>query len=131
MTLTLQVLDGDYTIHRFSPDTALPAEVWESNFLSITKTEEELSVVCDASVLLQSPVREEGWSCIKVLGPLDFSLTGILAKLSGVLAEAEISIFALSTYDTDYLLIKSSRLREALGVLAKAGYLIEQAEFHG
>jgi len=124
MTLTLQVLGGDYTIHRFPPDIALPAEVWGSSFLSITKTEEELSVVCEASIPLQSTEREEGWCCIKVLGPLDFSLTGILAKLSGVLAEAKISIFAVSSYDTDYLLLPCTRLSKARDLLIEAGYQI-------
>ncbi len=123
MNLTLTVLDGHYTIHRFPPDSTLPAEVWESSFLSITRTEDELSVVCDASVVLQSPEREEDWSCIKVLGPLDFSLTGILAKLSGVLAEAEISIFAVSTYDTDYILVKKENLLESISVLDENGFI--------
>jgi len=124
MTLTLQILDGYYTIHRFPADSTLPVEVWESSFLSITKTEDELSIVCDASIVLDTEVNESGWSCIKVLGPLDFALTGILAKLSGVLAEARISIFAISTYDTDYILVQSEKLELAVKVLSKQGYII-------
>ncbi len=124
MTLTLQILDGYYTIHRFPADSTLPVEVWESSFLSITKTEDELSIVCDASIVLDAEESECGWSCIKVLGPLDFALTGILAKLSVILAEAQVSIFAISTYDTDYILIKSEKLELAVRVLEREGYEI-------
>ena len=122
--LSLQVLAGQYTIHRFSPESGLPMAALESAFLSITKTVDELSIVCDAEISLESEHSESGWSCIKVLGPLDFALTGILAKLSGVLAEAQISIFAISTYDTDYLLVQSEKLAETIEVLEKKGYTI-------
>ena len=122
--LTLKILDGHYTIHRFSPKKNLPTEVLTSSFLSITKTEDELSIVCDASIVLDTEVSESGWSCIKVLGPLDFALTGILAKLSVILAEAQVSIFAISTYDTDYILIKSEKLELAVRVLEREGYEI-------
>jgi hypothetical protein len=122
--LSLQVLAGQYTIHRFSPESGLPMAALESAFLSITKTVDELSIVCDAEISLESEHSESGWSCIKVLGPLDFALTGVLAKLSGVLAEADISIFAISTYDTDYLLVRSENLAETIEVLEKKGYMI-------
>jgi hypothetical protein len=122
--LSLQVLAGQYTIHRFSPESGLPMAALESAFLSITKTVDELSIVCDAEISLESEHSESGWSCIKVLGPLDFALTGVLAKLSGVLTEADISIFAISTYDTDYLLVRSENLAETIEVLEKKGYTI-------
>ena len=117
--LTLKVLDGHYAIHRFSPQSDIPAEVLGSSLLSITKTEEELSIVCDTSISLDADETESGWSGIQVLGPLDFSLTGILAKLSGILAEADISIFAISTYDTDYILVKEKMLQLAVSTLQK------------
>ena len=122
--LSLQVLAGQYTIHRFSPESGLPMAALESAFLSITKTVDELSIVCDAEISLESEHSESDWSCIKVLGPLDFALTGILAKLFRVLAEAQISIFAISTYDTDYLLVQSEKLAETIEVLEKKGYMI-------
>jgi hypothetical protein len=65
---------------------------------------------------------ETGWSCIQILGPLDFSLTGILADISSVLAKAEISIFAISTFDTDYILVKSEKLQAAKKALQQAEY---------
>ena len=86
------------------------------------KTNEEMSVVCSSSVSLNSERPESGWSCIKVLGPLDFSLTGILAEISIVLAKDEISIFALSTFDTDYILVKSEKLHAGKQALQRAGY---------
>lgn len=122
--LTLEVLDGEYVIHRFSSEKSFPFEALRSSFLSVTKTAEELSIVCDAAIQLEAEESEPGWSCLKVLGPLDFSLTGILAKLSTALAEAGISLFAISTYDTDYILVKSEKLTRAIGTLEARGYNI-------
>lgn len=119
--LKLTVLDGKYTIHRFSPESDIPALT--GNFLSITRTDDELSIVCDADIPLKSEKSERGWACIKVLGPLDFGLTGILARIASVLAEAEISIFAISTYDTDYILVKKEKLAKAKEALLEAGYV--------
>jgi len=121
--LTLEVLQGEYTVYRLPPQTPLPPVTIQSSFFSVTRTEEELSVVCDSSLLLDAETSESGWSCIKVLGPLDFALTGILARLSTILAEAEISIFAVSTYDTDYLLVKTEKLTAAIAALSDSGYL--------
>ncbi len=122
--LTLKVLEGHYTIHRFSPQSGIPVEVLDSSLLSITKTEDELSIVCDASIVLSSDTQECDWSCLKVLGPLDFALTGILATLSSALAEVDISIFAISTYDTDYILVKTDMLQLAVQTLKNHGYRI-------
>lgn len=122
MKLNLSTLDGLFTIHRFSPTDNVGKQVLESAFFSICKTEDELSIVCPSVLELESPVSETGWACIKVLGPLDFSLTGILADISSILARVEISIFAISTFDTDYILIKSDKLDEAKTVLKKAGH---------
>ena len=118
--LNLAVLSGEYTIHRFSPESDIPALM--GYFLSITRTKDELSIVCDAEIPLSSEKKEAGWACIKVLGPLGFGLTGILARIASVLAEAEISIFAISTYDTDYVLVKKEKLTAAKEVLVAIGY---------
>ncbi len=123
--LKLALLDGEYTVHRLKLEQNIPTQVLKSNFFSITRTDDELSIVCDTQISLASEKSERGWSCIKVLGPLDFALTGILAAISNVLAEAEISIFALSTYDTDYILVKSDALVLAKKVLKEAGYIFE------
>jgi hypothetical protein len=122
MKLKLSILEDLFTFHRFPPDHKIPKKIYESQFYSISKTEDELSIVCSSSILLDSESSETGWSCIKVLGPLDFSLTGILADISAVLAKAEVSIFAISTFDTDYILVKSEKLPVANEALQKAGY---------
>ncbi len=120
--LKLQFLDETFAIHHFNESEQIPSGVFQSGFFSICKTDEELSIVCPSSLALDSEQCSDDWKCIKVMGPLDFSLTGILAKLSGVLAETEISIFALSTYDTDYILVKSDKQGEATAALESAGY---------
>jgi hypothetical protein len=121
MNLSLTVLDGEFTVHRLAPDTALPAAVATACPVFLARTEDELSVVCSSAIELASQRQEQGWRCLKVEGPLDFALTGILAKLSGTLAEAGISLFAVSTFDTDYLLVRSGALDGALEALAGSG----------
>jgi hypothetical protein len=118
----LRVLEDSFTIHRFAANTEIPKQVFEGQFYSISKSEEELSIVCTSSVRLNAEKSEGGWSCIQVLGPLDFSLTGILADISAVLAKAKISIFAVSTFDTDYILLKSEELEIARKFLQQVGY---------
>ena len=121
-TLRLKLLDENLSIHRFNKSKSIPSQVLQSNFFCISKTDEELSIVCPSSLELDSEHCNRDWLSIKVLGPLDFNLTGVIAKLSRVLAEAQISIFALSTYDTDYILVKSVKAEEAKAALEAAGY---------
>ena len=123
--LKLSILDGEYIVHRLLPESEIPAAALSRNFLSITRTDDELSIVCDAQLSLNSDKSESGWACIKVLGPLDFGLTGILARIASVFAQAEISIFAISTYDTDYLLVKKEKISATREVLLQAGYVFE------
>ena len=88
-------------------------------------TDRELSLVCEsARVPAQTLAREDGWRALRVDGTLDFSLTGILSKLATVLAEAQIGIFAVSTYDTDYILVKQENLDRAVEALKRAGYRV-------
>ena len=95
-------------------------------FVFIGKTDEELSVVCPQDAVPEDALaREDGWRAFRVEGVLDFSLTGILARLSGTLAEAGIGLFAVSTYNTDYILVKRENLARALAALAAAGYEID------
>lgn len=119
---TLQVLDGGFSIHRLAPGAAIPAPVTACTFHWIACTDEETSIVCPSSVMVPGALTEAGWSCIKVIGPIDFAVTGLLANLSRALAETGISIFALSTFDTDYLLVPSSRIDAAVAILQRAGY---------
>ena len=96
-----------------------------AEFFFIGKTEEELSLVCrteDAPA--ETTAREDGWKGFRIQGVLDFSLIGILSKLSGILAEQGIGIFAVSTYNTDYILVKEENFERALDALAAAGYTV-------
>lgn len=122
MNLQLKILEDRFTIHRLAPGADLPGRLGEVSFYSISKTDDELSIVCPESLPVASEQLEPGWACIKVLGPLDFSITGILAKISAILAKQEISIFAISTFDTDYILIKAELLPLARTALIGSGY---------
>ena len=120
--LVLKVLDGGYSIHRLDPDGDVPAMVFAGEFSFVAHTDDELSVVCPSDIPLESSKVEPGWSCLKVLGPLGFDLTGILSGISSALAQAHISIFAVSTYDTDYVLVRSDDLDRTRNTLQQAGY---------
>jgi len=125
VNLVLSVLSETFTIHKLSPDVSIPEEILKSNYYSVSKTENELSVVCSELIEIQSLQSSKGWKCIKVKGPLDFNLTGILASISDILAQANISIFAISTFDTDYILVRSQDLSSARTKLRKADYKFE------
>ena len=120
--LKLELLDESFAVHRLSPFAEIPDEVFGEAFFNIVKTKEELSIVCRNSLTLNSERCDKTWSCIKVSGPLELSTTGIMAKLSKVLAEERISIFAISTYDTDYILVKADKAVEAVTALKDAGH---------
>lgn len=97
----------------------------ESDFYFIGKTDEEVSLVCKTEDTPMNTIeREDGWRGFRIQGVLDFSLIGILSKLSGILAEHKIGIFAVSTYNTDYILVKEENFGRALNVLAAEGYTV-------
>ena len=96
-----------------------------SDFYFIGKTDEELSLVCKTEDTPENTIeRDDGWKGFRIQGVLDFSLIGILSKLSGILAEHKIGIFAVSTYNTDYILVKEDNFERALSVLASEGYTV-------
>jgi uncharacterized protein len=122
MNLNLSVLPGEFAICRLEPRAAIPG--WASAagfFIAITRTEDELSIVCSETKVPGDVKSDRGWRCLKVEGPLDLSLTGILASLLRPLAEARINIFAISTYDTDYVLVKEEKLAQAKEALLQSG----------
>ena len=123
--LVLSVLFETFTIHKLSPDESIPEEILKSNFYSVSKTENELSLVCSEVIEVRSLQSSKGWKCIKVAGPLNFNLTGILAGISDILAKENISIFAISTFDTDYILVRTLDLSSARTKLRLAGYKFE------
>jgi hypothetical protein len=120
--LKLETIPGTYAVCRLGPGEPIPDWATRGAFFSISKSATELSILCAQTEVPAEIRSEKDWSLVKVVGPLDFGLTGVLASLAEPLAEAKISIFAVSTFDTDYLLVKAADLENALSVLARAGH---------
>lgn len=119
--MEIQSVPGKYSVCRLASDAVIPEWIDRNAFYSVTKTADELSVVCRSEAIPSSVKAEHGWGIVKVVGPIKFSTTGVLASLTGPLAEEKISIFALSTYDTDYLMVKDDVMGETLAILASRG----------
>jgi hypothetical protein len=127
--LAVDVLPGDYTIARLKPGTAAPASLFEragSGLVSVTSAPDEVSVVCPTDLALDAEETEHGWRLLTVRGPLEFTLTGIMASLAGALAAAGVSLFALSSYDTDHVLVRSADLTRAIRALTEAGHEVHE-----
>jgi GNAT superfamily N-acetyltransferase len=122
--LTLVPLEDIYAVCHLQADAPLPVWVAGGPFLSITRTPDELSVVCSQEIFPQGVRCDQGWRCLRVVGTLDLSLVGVLASLLGRLAEAGVSVFVLSTFDTDYLLVKQMDFLRAAEVLRRTGHAI-------
>ena len=114
--ISLIPLQGTYTIHRLQPNQELP--VIKDGFYSVTVTDDEVSVVCLDEIKIDSEQNSPAWKCIKLAGPLELDQVGILHDLTKPLKEAGISIFAISTYDTDYLLVPQKSYNDAIQVLS-------------
>jgi hypothetical protein len=123
--LRLRIIPGIFAVCRLGPDDAVPSGIAAGGLLSITRTPEELSIICREEVVPEGARCEKGWKCLVVEGPLPFSATGILASLAGPLAEAGISIFAVSTFDTDYLLVPEPQIARAVAALEAAGHQVD------
>tara|TARA_B100000809_G_C14747068_1_gene390719 strand:- start:113 stop:493 length:381 start_codon:yes stop_codon:yes gene_type:complete len=123
-TLTLKLLEETFAIHSLASDIDIPKAVFDAPIFFIAKTYEETSIVLPQSVNILSDEVEKDWQALEVVGPLDFTLTGILSKISTILANEKISIFAISTFDTDYILIKSNNVSLATAALISNDYQI-------
>ncbi|MAI34686.1 MAG: ACT domain-containing protein [Rubripirellula sp.] len=126
---SFEFLPDRYAVCRLAADESLPQwalqnDIGKQQFVSLTWTPDELSVVCRESLVPDNVKSEPDWICMRVAGKLDFSLVGILAKITKYLADAHISVFAVSTYETDYLLIKSAQWPLTLKTLSEAGYKV-------
>ena len=124
--MNLLLLEDRLTVARLDPTAAIPA--WaeaHSSFISISRSRHELSIVCKEGVAPASVQQEGGWRVLQVEGPLDFGLVGILASITAPLARAGISIFAVSTYDTDFVMIKHDKIDAALDALRAAGHQVK------
>jgi hypothetical protein len=126
--LGLQLLPENLAVCRLEPGCPVPDWVMQGTFYSITRTVDEISVVCPERAVPEDTKAERGWRMLRVEGRLDFSMTGVLACLTRPLAEANISVFVLSTYDTDYLLIRGRDITSAVTVLRTEGHSVVACE---
>ncbi len=123
--LYLVVIPYSLAVCRLDRKAPIPDWATLSRFWSITRSEDELSIVCEEALVPAGVRSESGWRGLKLAGPLDFNLTGILASLLEPLAQVGVSIFAISTFDTDYLLVKQSQLDQAVAALQSAGHKVD------
>lgn len=122
MQLKFRQIAGVFAVCRLAPDAPIPALPDTASFLSITRTDDELSIVCAADHVLENAKCEFTWICFKLEGPFPFNLTGVLSSFLDPLASAGIPIFAVSTFDTDYVLVKEELASVALRALQDAGH---------
>ena len=123
MNFTLELFTDTFVICRLDPDAPIPD--WaQGEFVSTTRTPDELSIVCGQEGVRDDVQVEREWRCLRIVGNLDFSLVGVIATLTNVLADAGISVFVMSTFDTDYLLVKEGNLDDAVEALEKAGHSV-------
>jgi hypothetical protein len=122
--LKLSVLAGRFAVCRLAPDAEIPKWAQHGALVSITRTREELSIVCAENHVPVDARAEHGWRCFKLLGPMAFTEVGVLAAITRPLAEAGVSLFAISTFDTDYVLVKVADFERALDALGAAGHTV-------
>jgi hypothetical protein len=123
--MKLYVLDELYAIVRLEPDAELPVWLRGGHFWSATRTDSELSLVCREDDVPPDASAERGWCALELAGPLDFSLTGVVAALVTPLADAEVPIFILSTFETDYLLVRERDLHRSVEALTESGHEVD------
>ncbi len=124
-SLQLTLLDAEFAVCRLPAGSAVPQPPPEVPLYSVTVSPDEVSVVCPVSVAPRESPSERGWRVLKVKGPLDFSLVGILASVLDPLVDANVSVFAISTYETDYVLVHADQLRQALTALKVANHRVD------
>ena len=120
--LRLRVLPDRLAICRLAADAPVPARMMETGFVSLTRTADELSIVCREDLIPHGARAHAGWRALEVVGPLDLSLTGIAARLTRPLADAQIPVFIVSTFDTDYLLVQGDDLATSAAALRSDGH---------
>ena len=123
--MKFKVLEGKYAIYKFPIGSVLPERITSSDFYSITKTKDEISVVAAQNDLFSINIEcNKDWRIIKIEGLLDFSLVGIIAEITAIFKKKKISVFTISTYDTDYFLIKQKDLDFGIKALIENGHKV-------
>ena len=112
--ITLIHLEDKYTVYQVADYEDIPSEIFESSFCSVTKTDEEVSIVTNCSSRFDNIKSSDGWRGFRVKGILDFSLVGIINEITGPLKENKIPVFVISTFNTDYVFVKDGSLQDAI-----------------
>ena len=126
--LRMRLLPQRFSVCRLAAKAVAPHWATGGQLFSLTRTADELSIVCESKYVPGSVKSEKGWRCFKLEGPFPFSMTGVLASVLEPLAKARVSIFAVSTYDTDYVMVKEKSLAKAVKVLRGAGHFVNFPE---
>lgn len=121
MKYQFRILEDLYSICKLSSDSAIPDWINKNRFYSVTKTDDELSILCAQQSIPTEIEYEKDWKILKIDSKLDFSIVGVIAQISKLLAENNISIFVISTFDTDYICIKEKDLLKSIEILKQAG----------
>ena len=124
--MKLELLKQTLAVTRLEPDASLPDWAIGGSFSSITRTPDEISIFCDSDIVPDGPGKIDGWRALRVAGQLEFNLTGVISGLAMPLAAKQITIFSLSTYDTDYMLVQQDQLEDALDVLRRSGHTVRR-----
>ena len=105
MDISVKRVAGEYAVHRLAPDAAVPESVWISHFVTVSRSVDELSIITDAGIHVDAHSTVGPWLAYRVVGAIDFSVTGVMSALTEPLADAGLGILGISTYDTDYILV--------------------------
>jgi hypothetical protein len=125
-SLVLAIVPGTYAVCRLPAADPVPEWATAGEVFSITRTPDELSILCAQHLVPAGTQAERDWCCLRVDDILDFGLIGILAEISAVLAKALVSIFVVSTFNTDYVLVKARQFEQAIAALVEAGYEVRR-----
>jgi hypothetical protein len=125
--LIFTLLPDTFTIVRMSAQDAIPSWADGGPFVSTTRTATELSIVCRETSVPAGTHADRGWQCLRVEGPIPLQTVGIAAEFTSVLAKANVSVFPIATYDTDYVLVKGDRMETAMDALRAAGHSVRRA----
>ena len=125
--LRLVVLPDLYAVCRLDKEAAVPSWASSGEFCSVTRTADELSVVCRECLVLRNVRCDRGWRCFRVAGTMDFPMVGVVSSLATPLAQAGLSVFVVSTFDTDYLLVKETEIDTATAALRGAGHELDES----
>jgi uncharacterized protein len=128
MSLTLAELTGRFAVCQLPAKSDVPAWSWAGSFSNVTRTADEISIVCDEANVPSDVKHQAGWACLKLEGPFEFNLTGILTSVLNPLRDAKVGIFAVSTFDTDYVMVAGDKLDDTIRALTDAGHTVNRLE---